>query len=63
MKFTRLLEDDPCPCGICEAINRSYYEDEESQCQGATTNLSGGSACIDKDKALIKLLYHLLIKK
>lgn len=60
MKFENSLKDDPCPCGICEAINEAYYKDKDSQCKSYVGD--GGSACTDKDKALIKLLYHILKK-
>ena len=61
LAFMSNLEDDPWPCGICKQIREAYYTGKESMCERNVYD--GGSACIDKDKAMIKLLYHLLIAR
>jgi hypothetical protein len=45
---------DHSPCDICKKIRASYYDDENSICE------EGDTFCLDKDKAMIKLLYELL---
>ena len=45
---------DHSPCEVCKRIRNSYYDDDNSVCE------DGDTFCLDKDKAMIKLLYELL---
>jgi len=51
-QFLKKLNEDPGPCDICEAIKKTYYETQKSLCDW------DGSCCLDKDKAIIKLVYE-----
>lgn len=62
--FLNTIKDDPGPCEICEAINKTYTfypphkrKGKEGECD------CPANACLAKDRTLIKLLYHLFLQK